>query len=440
MKIPGIETCAGSAKEHLEGVETVARVLALSLGLSVGSLGVFAEPADWPQLGGPGRDYAPPAPTLATQWPAGGPRVIWERELGLGYSGISIVDDDLYTMYREGEDEIVLAADAATGETRWEHRYAAPFAPHMRMEHGTGPHTTPLVTGDLVVTVGIRGTVFALDRESGEEEWRVELVEDLGGTKMDRGYSSSPLAHHEWIILPVGGRGQGIVAFDRETGEIAWKNQDFAASYSSPRLIEVNGQRQLVYLTREQVVGLGASSGELLWAHDHPCMYGLNVSTPLWSEEDQLLFVSSAYDGGSRVLKLRRESDGGSRAWRTVVDELWAHKQMRLHIGNALRVGDWVVASNGDFGPVPFTAVNVKSGEVGWRSREVSRAFQVLADGKLILLDEDGVLYLATASPQGLEIHARHELFSEKTWTPPTLVGRHLYARDTARMVALELP
>jgi outer membrane protein assembly factor BamB len=390
--------------------------------------------ADWPQLGGPDRDFRVEAPGLATEWPAEGPRELWRRPLGLGYSPITVVDDRLYTMYREGENEVVIAASAATGETLWQHTYAAPFAEYMRMEHGSGPHVAPLVVGNRVFTVGIRGRLLALDRTSGEILWSRELLDEMGGTELNRGYANSPLALGSTIVLPIGGEGRGIAAFDQASGEVVWQANDFENSYSSPILIDVDGQEQLLFFGRDRVYGMNPDGGEIYWSHDHETSYGLNISVPLWNPDDQLLFLSSAYNGGSRVLRLS-QSDG-----KTEVEELWAHKQMRVHISNAMRIGDVVWGANGDFGPVPFTAVDIDDGEILYRTRDFPRPNLVLADGKLILLDEDGELALVTPKRDDLEVHARHQLFDARAWTAPTLVGTTLYARDTEEMVALELP
>jgi outer membrane protein assembly factor BamB len=386
-------------------------------------------------MGGPNRDFRPPAaPELATTWPDGGPDEQWRRSLGEGYSGIAVVGDRLYTMLRDGSDEAVVCLSTETGETVWEHRYAAPDAGYMRLEHGPGPHATPLVVGARVFTAGIRGRLLALDRGTGAVLWTVELVEDLGGTEMDRGYTTSPLALGDLIVVTVGGSGQTVVALRQDTGEVAWKGLDFDNSYSSPSLIEVGGQQQLVVFTQAEVLGVEPGTARLLWQHPHPTQYGLNISVPLWSAEDGLLFVSSAYNGGSRVLELAH-SEG-----ETEVDELWAHKQMRNHIGNSIRIGDMVVAASGDFGPVPLTAVDIRSGEVLWRDRTFARPSLIYADGKLIVLDEDGVLGLVTATRKGIEVHAKHQLLEGRSWTAPTLVGRRLYARNRESAVAVELP
>ncbi|HVS13656.1 MAG TPA: PQQ-binding-like beta-propeller repeat protein [Thermoanaerobaculia bacterium] len=392
---------------------------------------------DWPQFGGDGRDFAVADPGLEPAWPEGGPSVAWKRPLGSGYSGISVVGDTLYTTYRQGDDEIVLAASTADGATRWEHRYAAPFTPAMSMEHGDGPHTTPLVVAGRVFVAGTRGRLLALDAATGEVRWTQELIDELGGTPMDRGYASSPIAYGRNVIASVGGPGRGVMAFDRETGEAAWSNGDFDGTYSSPFLLRLGGEDQLVLFTSDSVIGMHPGTGRRLWSHRHRTQFGLNISVPLWvpeSDDRGILFVSSAYDGGSRALRL--ENRGGS----TRVEELWAHKQMRLHIGNAIHRDGMVVASNGDFGPVPLTAVDLAGGEILWRDRVFGRANLVQAGEHLLLLDEEGDLGIATVTREGIQVHSRGHVFDTRAWTGPTLVGTRLFARDQAFLVALDLP
>ena len=79
--------------------------------------------AQWPQWGGPNRDFHSPATGLAEEWPEAGPRKIWERALGAGYSSIVADGGRLFTMYRSGDDEVVVALNAETGATEWEHKY-----------------------------------------------------------------------------------------------------------------------------------------------------------------------------------------------------------------------------------------------------------------------------------------------------------------------------
>jgi hypothetical protein len=112
---------------------------------------------------------------------------------------------------------------------------------------------------------------------------------------------------------------------------------------------------------------------------------------------------------------------------------------MRVHIGTVIRIGDYAYGASGDFGPAFITAINVKSGQEAWRDRSFARSTFVYADEKLIILDEDGTLGLATISPRGLKVLTRADVLTRTSWTVPTLVGTRLYVRDRKDMLALEL-
>ena len=391
-----------------------------------------AQSSDWAQWGGPHRNFVSETKGLATIWPATGPRRLWQRELGEGYSAIAVERGTLFTMYRKGDNEVAVALDASTGKTLWEHSYAAPFSPDYDMSNGPGPHATPLVSNDLVFTSGATGKLHCLDRKSGKVVWSHDLLSEFHGTLRVNGYSCSPIAYKDKIVMLVGGPSSSIVAFNRKDGSVAWKKHDFKNSTSSPILINVDGQDQLVAFMYGEVVGVDPNDGNLLWSHPHPVDFGLNTSTPVWGA-DNLLFVSSGYDGGSRVLKLTRAGD------KTRVEELWANRLMRVHFTNAIRVGDAIYGSSGDFGPAPFTAIDVKTGNVLWRHRSFPRASFLFADGRFIILDEDGHLLLAAATGEGLTVTSKTELLGTKSWTVPSLSGTRLYVRDRKNILAVEL-
>lgn len=392
----------------------------------------LAQSSDWTQWGGPHRDFKSNATSLAASWPASGPRRLWTRALGDGYSAIAVESGRLYTMYRSGDQDVVVALDTASGRTVWEYRYAAPFTTEYELEQGPGPRSMPLVVGNQVYVAGATGKLHCLDKQNGKVLWAHDLVREFHGTVRVRGYSCNPIAYKNTVIMMVGGAGHALVAFNQRDGAVVWKKQDFDNSYSSPLLIKVSGQDQLVALMYAEVIGLDPNNGELLWNHPHKTASGVNVSMPVWGD-DNLLFCSSGYDGGSQVLKLTRN---GSK---TVVEQVWASRLMRVHFGNAIRVGNYVYASSGDFGPAPFTAIDVRTGQVVWRNRSLARATAVLADGRFILLDEDGNLALAIATPEGLTISSKVELLSSSAWTVPTLAGTTLYLRDRKNVMALDL-
>jgi outer membrane protein assembly factor BamB len=408
----------------------MARHLPLLLTLA---LAAVAAAPEWPQYGGPHRNFVSDSTGLAPLWPTAGPKQLWKRELGEGYSQIAVDGGRLYTMYRKGNDEIFTALDAGTGKTIWERARSAPFG-RMAMENGPGPHSTPVVAGNRVFTVGILAQLVAYDKSSGKELWVKDLYKDFPNSSlMDRGYSCSPLIYKDTLIVQLGGPNHAVVALKQADGSLAWRSESFTNSPSSPILIRLNGEDQLVTFLAEEITGMNPSTGALLWKHGHKTDWGLNIALPAWSESDSILVMSSAYSGGARAIQLTQS--GG----KTSVKELWANNQFRVHHGTMIRIGDMVVGSSGDFGPAPMKAVDVKTGKVLWQERALSKATFLSADGKLIVLEEDGALSLATVSPQGLKVLSRVQLLTSNCWTAPSMAGTKVYIRDRRSIMALDL-
>jgi outer membrane protein assembly factor BamB len=420
---------------------------------------VSAADLDWPQFGGPHRNFTSDATGLASSWPASGPKKLWSRPLGEGYSGIAIDDGILFTMYRKNDDEVAIALDAATGKTLWEYAYKAPGS-GLALENGPGPHTTPLIIhdqtlhdrtlGDRVCTVGILAQLNCFEKKTGKLAWSKDLYKDFpGSTHMDRGYSSSPILYKNTIILTLGGpsgagpNGHAVVALNPADGSLVWAKNDLGNSPSSPVLINVQGQDQLVAflddagkdskdLAHGLVTGLDPNNGQLLWTHPHKTSWDLNIAMPVWGDDD-ILVISSAYGTGARGLRLT-QTDG-----KTTVQELWYNNRLRVHHSSMVRVGDYLYGSSGDFGPAPLTAINVKTGEIKWQNRAFPKASFVYADGKFIVVDEDGGISLALLSPEGAKVLSKATLLTNNAWTPPSLAGTKLYVRDRKSIMALDV-
>ena len=416
-------------------------------------MGLLSTPAfgQWTQWGGTNQDFKAASTGLSSQWPEGGPKKLWNRALGEGYSAIVTDVERLYTMYRADNKEAVIALNPTSGETVWEYKYDSATAEGHVHEFGDGPRSTPLILGDRLYTIGTNAVMHCYDRKTGKVLWMHDLPKEFNGDIPGRGYGCSPIAYKNTVILAVdrkredegGGdkieenkeakpvEGQSLMAFDLATGNLAWKAHDYPMSYASPILIRFEGEEQLVLLMEKEIIGVNPDNGALLWHHAMK-PEGANLATPVWIGPD-MLFCSSAYDSGSRVLKLAKKEG------KTVPEELWYSRKMRVHHANAIPLGDYVYGSSGDFGPAFFMGVNVRTGEIVWRERGFAKSTCVYADGKLILLDEDGQLALATATPQGLTVHSKCKLTERYSWAAPTLVGTKLYLRDRKSILALDL-
>jgi outer membrane protein assembly factor BamB len=203
--------------------------------------------------------------------------------------------------------------------------------------------------------------------------------------------------------------------------------------YSSPLLINVGGLEQLVALMDGAVLAVNPLNGDLQWQVPFKADYSIAVSTPVWGA-DNLLFVSSEYNAGTKVIELQRNGT------QTKATELWNSNRLRLHHGNAMRIGDTIYFSSGGKGSQAIlSAVDVRSGKIHWQERSIEKATFVWADQKLITLDQEGTLMIAYPSPQGFKIAAKAPLLSHLSWTPPVLVGTRLYIRDRRNMMAVEL-
>jgi len=390
--------------------------------------------ADWLQWGGRNRNFELSGVKLASKWPAGGPKRLWSKKLGDGYSSILVAGKRLVTMYRVNNREHIVALDRASGTALWTHSYGAPFLKGTDVKQfGPGPLATPLIVGNRVIAVGVTGMLHCVTLDSGKVIWKTDLVRQLKGTNLYRGYSASPIAHDGLTILPVGGKGQGLVAFRIKSGSIAWRKHDFSISHVSPIYIQVDKQRQLVVTAAKLIAGFEPSTGRMLWQHQHPIRGGYISSTPHWGKDGRLFF-SAAYGAGSRCLQLINAGGG------TLVKETWVNGKMRVHHSNVIRVGDIVYGVSGDFSVMLFMAINIRSGKLLWKKREPGRSRMIYADGKFIILREDGILRLATMDAKGMKVLASTKVFDGRGWTGPTLDRNILYLRNRQQIMAFELP
>jgi outer membrane protein assembly factor BamB len=398
-----------------------------------------ASPADWTLWGGSNRDFRVTASDrLAESWPIEGPKRLWERELGEGYSAIAVRGDTLYTMYRRdapawqifaSDQEIVVALDAKTGTTRWEFAYDVNF----RSDQGPGPHIMPQVAGELVFSVGATGKLHALNARTGKLVWKRDLVSEFGASTRIFGYASHPLLYRDRLIVVNGGRGKAVAALDQQSGRTLWTGHTFRNAFSSPIVANAGGREHVIVPGAQQILGIDPSTGNALWLHPLDTDPGSAfAATPLWDSASRILVVS--FHGGSIALQISGDGQG------LAVKRLWRNNKVRSVFSNLLLVEDVVYMARGSYGPGVLTSADVRTGELRWSVRGFPNANFLQADGKLIILDEDGWLVLAKPKPDGsLQILSKAHVLSHNAWTIPTLAGTTLYLRDRKIITALAL-
>ncbi|MCG3131317.1 MAG: Outer membrane protein assembly factor BamB [Phycisphaerae bacterium] len=412
----------------------------------------FAGDTDWTQWGGPKRDFVcRAAKNLATAWPESGPERLWSREIGDGYSSILIEDGVLYTMCRRGESDAVLALESKSGKTLWETTYDAPTRPGQNLAFGPGPHATPLLVGDRIITSGATLKINCLDKKTGKMLWSHDLYDEMEGDVLMFGYGPSPTAYKDLVIITVPVRGgpppspdnplpaapepkSFVAAFKQSDGSKVWTSEKFTRiGHPSPLVVTIGGVEQLLMQLGGELVGMDPATGKTLWkltlSGDKA---GFAMSTPQFGE-DGVVVVSAAYGAGTWAAKVEKTASGFE------AKELWFNKYLRVQHGSFVRVGDYVYGSSGDFGPALLMCVDVRTGETRWRERGFAKANCMLADGKLIILDENGDLAIADPSPEGLKVRCRANILTHQAWTVPTIIGSTMYVRDRKTIMALEL-
>ena len=394
-----------------------------------------AHEGEWRQWAGRNRDFTAESTGLAEQWPPAGPPEIWSRPLGAGHSSILVSGGRLFTLYRVSHGdgggapwtprEAVIAMEAATGATLWEHEYASK---NQDFGQGAGPHATPLLAGGRLFTVGSNKELHVFEPETGELLWSRNLITDFGAppllirSMIKPGSGMSPTPYRDTILLQVGGPGQAVMALRQSDGEVVWKSGSFLVSHAPVGLIPVGGRTHAVVFAGQAVVGMDPDTGRVLWAHPHDAGNDFNFQIPHYDPETGVLFFSSGYIGGSQAIRLVPDGDI------VHTEALWEDRRLRFTFLNVLRIGGFIYGTSGQGAAAILTATYLETGETAWRERGFSRATMVYGDLSLVRL-----------SPSGLERLATTQLFDTRSWTVPTLVGTTLYARDRARIVALDL-
>jgi len=403
--------------------------------MAIAAMSRLALAEDWLQWGGPNGDFTVNTKGIAETWPAAGPKQLWKRPLGDGYSAILCKGTQLFTEYRDGDKTAVISLDARSGATNWEYPYSTKVWPEMDRGFGLGPNTTPLIIGDRIVSISIDGRMRCLDLSSGSLLWEHDLPVEFGRRKRaeEYGYSNSPLPYKNTIIVQVGGDNHSVVAFDPDKGSIIWKGESGGVSYAPATLTKLAGQDQFIYFAPEGVVGLDPSSGRVLWRSDIEFNNG-NHLTPIVKCDDHHIWVASQFlSGGARLLALKRR-DGTIEA-----EQVWFDKKLRASHWTSIPIGDYIYGSIGDNNASFLTAFDWKTGKVAWRERGFHKAQCLYADGKLILRDENGQLALVKVSPGGPKVLAQAKVTEAVSWTLPTLVATKLYVRDRKHILAIDL-
>ena len=374
-------------------------------------------PTDWPQWRGANRDGKSGETGLLTEWPAGGPPLVWKAGgAGTGYSSMSVAAGRLYTVGARGGTEYIHAFDVATGKKLWEAANGKEYS----NDRGNGPRGTPTIEGGRLYVLGASGDLTVLDTAKGTRVWSVNVLREFGGSNPRWGLSESPLVVGDRVLVNAGGPNASIVAFNKSDGKVIWTSQSDGAGYSSAVTQRVGNTDQAVFFTDRRAVGVDIKDGRLLWEYPRVANRVANIATPV--VKDNFVFLSSDYGTGSALLKLDPTGAGVSAT------EVYFTQEMRNHHSSSILVGEHLYG----FSSAILTALRFADGATAWKDRSVGKGSMAFADGHLYLFSEGGVVGLAEATPAGYREKGRFSIQQAglPTWAHPIIAGWRLYIRD----------
>ena len=393
--------------------------------------GTASSIGDWNQFRGPNRDNLSLDQNLLTSWPDQGPPQAWTaRGIGEGYSTVSISNGRVYTMGNVGPEEKVICLDLESGREIWSTVNGAAY----REGQGNGPRGTPSIVDGKVYSLGANGDLSCLDAQTGQQQWRKNILREFGGSNITWGISESVLVDGEKVICTPGGQRATMVALDRNTGNVIWTAAvptSPRASYSSPIAIEVGGVRQYVNYTHGGVVGVRASDGQVMWGHRESANGTANCSTPVFHNSS--IFTASGYDTGGSLFQLQ------TRNGQTSSQVAYSTKEMKNHHGGMVVVDGYLYGSSD---PGILKCMELRSNHVVWQNRSVGKGAVSYADGHLYVRSEQGPVALVEATPNGYEEKGRFDQpqrSGRPSWSHPVIASGKLFLRDMDNLLAYDI-
>ena len=386
---------------------------------------------DWPSFRGPTGQGHSVEEGLPIQW-AEGENVSWKTPVaGLGWSSPVVADGRVWLTTAERGSLRLLAFDAEKGHELVNVEVFGTSDERSPNPKNSLASPTPVVDtarGQVYVHFGASGT--AALTTSGDVVWTTEFPYIT-----QHGNGGSPILFNDLVILSCDGYDQAfIVAVDAVTGTVRWKTdraEPISQAYSTPVVIEVNGQDQLLSIGAFRTNSLDPETGEELWEVGYPEGFS-NVPAPVYSSEHGLVFISTGFQQPS-LLAVR--ADGSGDVTNTHIS--WRMHRGAPHTPSPLVVGDelYLVTDTG-----VATCVDVETGEVRWRERFRGNfsASPVFADGRIYFLSEEGITTVIQPSTEFVEL-ARNEV-DGRTLASLAVSEGAFFLRSDSHLYRIETP
>jgi len=398
------------------------RLLALlSLVLFLHPLLSFSQnPTKWR---GPNQNGYYPETGLLQEWPANGPEVLWQYDkLGEGYSSPAFGNERIYVSGMESQTGYVYALEQ-NGKLIWKAPYGTEF-----YESYPGSRATPVIDGDNLYILSGMGHLSCLSSNSGKVIWRKDIFKEFGGRNTEWGLAETLMVHGDMLICTPGGREHNIIALNKISGDLIWTTKGLSQipAYCSPLLIEIGGRNLLITHTKDDILGVDADTGKLLWNHDHTNRYSVHPNTPLY--HDGQVFCFSGYGKGGPMLKLNED---GSK-----ITKMWFSESLNSRMGGAVYIDGYIFGS-GDSNR-EWQCIDWKTGKLIYESKEIGNGVVIAAEGLLYFYSQRGELALVKPESSSFNIISKTKISvgSGQHWAHPVINNGRLFVRHGNVLIA----
>jgi len=380
----------------------------------------------WADYRGPNRDGVYTEMPILTDWPGSGLDELWRQPVGGGYASFVVAQGKAFTIEQRRDQEVVAAYDMNTGAEIWTDSWDAHWRENMG---GPGPRATPVWHEGRLYALGAEGDFRCLDAETGRLIWSKNILEENGATNIDWAMAAAPLIVEEKVIVQPGGSGgRSIVAYDRLTGARIWSALNDTQAYTSPMVVTLAGQRQLLAVTGERAVGLTVDEGRLLWEYPWVTSYGVNAAQPLIVGGDRF-FISAGYGHGAAMVEIAPSGDGFE------AKTVWETNRMKNKFSTSVFHEGYIYGLD----EAILACIDAETGKLQWKGGRYGYGQVLLASGHLVITTERGDVVLVRATPEGHQEVAGFSAVKGKTWNTPAIDGGRLLVRNTREMVCYRI-
>jgi outer membrane protein assembly factor BamB len=412
--VPDFDKLEASRAQHKSGASAVTQT-------SGGSY--------WTDFRGSNRDGHYNEKPILIHWPATGLKQLWKQPIGGGYASFVVAKGVAFTIEQRRQQEAVTAYDLQTGRELWAHTYDASFQEWMG---GDGPRATPTWHDGKLYSLGALGDFRCLDADTGKLLWQHNILRENQCTNLMYGMSYSPLVVDDKVIVPAGmpdgSQAKTVFAYDKQAGKLAWSASHDKQAYTSPMLVTLAGERQILSVSASRITGLSPADGKVLWEFPWSVQYANSIAQPIITGTNRFV-IAAGYGVGAAGVEINRSGAEFS------AKELWRNKNLKNKFSSSVLWNSHLYGLDEDI----LVCIDAETGARKWKDGRYGYGQLLLASGHLVILCGDGDLALVKASPDKHEELARVPGIKGKTWNHPAIADGKLLVRNSVEMACFDL-